>query len=63
MFPGLGLRLQEAGRYEPVADRRPDKRGMPSMSTATNPIFIDHDGNGAFDPPGGKTCAYDMVAP
>ncbi len=25
----------------------------------TNAIFVDADGNGAFDPPGGKECVYD----
>jgi hypothetical protein len=29
----------------------------------TNPIYVDFDGNAAFDPPGGKTCAYDMTGP
>jgi hypothetical protein len=28
-----------------------------------NPIYVDFDGNGRFDPPGGKTCAYDLKAP
>jgi hypothetical protein len=29
----------------------------------TNPIFVDADGNGRFDPPGGKTCTYDPRPP
>ena len=29
----------------------------------TNPIYVDVDGNGIFDPPGGKTCIYDLEAP
>jgi hypothetical protein len=29
----------------------------------TNPIFVDVDGNGAWDPPGGKTCDYDGYVP
>jgi hypothetical protein len=29
----------------------------------TNPIYVDADGNGVFDPPGGKTCSYDLAAP
>jgi hypothetical protein len=29
----------------------------------TNPIYVDYDGNGKFDPPGGKACAYDLDAP
>ena len=29
----------------------------------TNPIYVDVDGNGVFDPPGGKTCSYDLSAP
>ena len=27
----------------------------------TNPIYVDVDGNGAFDAPGGKTCTYDLL--
>lgn len=29
----------------------------------TNPIYVDVDGNGAFDPPGGKTCTYSEQLP
>jgi len=29
----------------------------------TNPIYVDVDGNGVFDPPGGKSCSYDLAAP
>jgi len=29
----------------------------------SNPVFIDFDGNGNFDPPGGKTCTYDLLGP
>ncbi len=29
----------------------------------TNAIYVDADGNGAYDPPGGKPCAYDLSLP
>jgi hypothetical protein len=29
----------------------------------TNPVYVDADGNGQFDPPGGKTCTYDLDPP
>jgi len=29
----------------------------------TNPILIDVDGNGVWDPPGGKTCSYAGFVP
>ncbi len=44
-------------------------RGMPGISPAraarfiTNPIWVDIDGNGTFDPPGGRDCTYDLRAP
>ena len=28
-----------------------------------NPVFVDFDGNGKFDAPGGKTCTYDLDPP
>lgn len=33
-----------------------DPTGVPRV--VTNPIYVDVDGNGRFDAPGGKTCAY-----
>ncbi|MCC6998351.1 MAG: CehA/McbA family metallohydrolase [Deltaproteobacteria bacterium] len=38
-----------------------DPSGVPRFTT--NPIFVDFDGNGVFDAPGGKACAYDLDAP
>ena len=38
-----------------------DPTGVPRFTT--NPIYVDADGNGAFDPPGGKTCSYDLSPP
>lgn len=29
----------------------------------TNPIYVDVDGNGAFDAPGGRACSYGLSAP
>jgi hypothetical protein len=29
----------------------------------TNAIFVDADGNGIYDPPGGKDCTYDLAPP
>ncbi|MBM3957892.1 MAG: hypothetical protein FJ313_07560 [Gemmatimonadetes bacterium] len=29
----------------------------------TNPVFVDHDGDGAFTPPGVKSCVYDLAPP
>lgn len=48
--------------------KSPLPRGMSQFNErvprfVTNPIFVDRDGNGVFDPPGGKTCAYDMNGP
>ena len=49
------------------ADRLP--RGLDSFDPAgvprfiTNPIYVDTDGNGIYDPPGGKTCTYDLAPP
>lgn len=37
--------------------------GGPAATTPrflTNPVFIDTDGNGVFDAPGGKSCVYSM---
>ncbi|GAB4294157.1 MAG: hypothetical protein Kow0090_08740 [Myxococcota bacterium] len=45
----------------PRAFNRYNPYGTPRF--VTNPIYIDYDGNGKFDPPGGKTCAYDLDAP
>lgn len=33
-----------------------DPTGVPRV--VTNAIYVDADGNGVFDPPGGKTCTY-----
>ena len=41
------------GDYDPVGTPR----------AISNPIFVDIDGNGIFDPPGAKTCSYDVVGP
>jgi len=44
-------------------------RGFPNVNASTtarfitNPVFVDTDGNGTFDPPGGKTCAYTLTGP
>ena len=44
-------------------------KGMPSFNPArgarfiTNPIWVDVDGNGKFDPPGGRACDYDLRHP
>ncbi len=45
----------------PKALKDYDPVGRPRF--VTNPIFIDYDGNGAFDAPGGKTCTYDLQGP
>ena len=38
--------------------------GRPSAPRVmTNPIYIDVDGNGHFDPPGGRACDYDLSPP
>jgi hypothetical protein len=29
----------------------------------TNAVYVDFDGNGKYDPPGGKTCSYDLNPP
>ncbi len=29
----------------------------------TNPVYVDVDGNGMYDPPGPKTCTYDLASP
>lgn len=34
-----------------------------SPRVVTNPIFVDVDGNGVFDSPGGKPCTYDLDPP
>jgi len=36
-------------------------RGVPRFTT--NPIYVDVDGNGVYNPPGGKTCSYDLSPP
>lgn len=44
-------------------------RGLSSFNPAgiprflTNPVFADADGNGRFDPPGGKECSYSIEPP
>jgi hypothetical protein len=38
-----------------------DPSGVPRFTT--NPIYIDVDGNGVYNPPGGKTCSYDLTPP
>ena len=37
-----------------------DQNVVPRFTT--NPIYVDADGNGAFDPPGGKSCTYNIAA-
>ena len=41
------------GDYNPIGTPR----------AISNPLFVDIDGNGIFDPPGGKTCSYDVLGP
>jgi len=38
-----------------------DPAGVPRFTT--NAIYVDVDGNGLYDPPGGKTCTYDLAPP
>jgi hypothetical protein len=38
-----------------------DPAGVPRFTT--NPIYVDADGNGVYDPQGGKTCTYDLAPP
>ena len=38
-----------------------DAAGKPRL--VTNPIYVDVDGNGVFDPPGGKPCSYALESP
>ena len=39
-----------------------DPAGVPRFTT--NPIYVDVDGNGSYDPPGGKkTCSYELSRP
>ncbi len=48
---------------------QPMPRGLRSANPSTsarfisNPVFVDTDGNGQFDAPGGKTCTYDLSPP
>ncbi|MEW6444141.1 MAG: CehA/McbA family metallohydrolase [bacterium] len=35
-----------------------EPEGVPRF--VTNAVYVDADGNGAFDPPGGKECSYDL---
>ncbi|MBM4396812.1 MAG: CehA/McbA family metallohydrolase [Deltaproteobacteria bacterium] len=51
---GIGDDPMPAG-LDPI---KPGIAGAPRF--VTNPIFVDADGNGAFDPPGGKPCAYTL---
>lgn len=47
--------------------REPMPRGLRSYDATrvpratTNPLYVDVDGNGVFDAPGGKTCTYDLL--
>jgi hypothetical protein len=50
--------------------KRPFPRGLPQTAdvlrvprVTTNAIYVDADGNGRFDPPGGKACAYTLDPP
>ncbi len=48
--------------------RNPMPTGFPWISPnaprfVTNPIYVDVDGNGVYDPPGGKTCTYNEALP
>jgi hypothetical protein len=48
--------------------RNPMPAGFPWITAGaprfvTNPIYVDVDGNGVFDPPGGKTCTYNQQLP
>jgi len=45
----------------PLGFRNFSAPGVPRFMT--NPIFVDTDGNGAYDPPGGKECAYSIAPP
>jgi hypothetical protein len=38
-----------------------DPAGVPRFTT--NAIYVDADGNGIYDPQGGKTCSYDLAPP
>lgn len=48
---------------------RPMPRGFDNYNARrtprvmTNPIYVDVDGNGTYDPPGPKTCTYSLAAP
>ncbi len=48
--------------------RNPMPAGFPWITAGaprfvTNPIYVDVDGNGVYDPPGGKTCTYNQQLP
>ena len=44
-------------------------RGLPQFDPTsiprfvTNPIYVDANGNGEYDPPGGKSCSYTLDPP
>lgn len=52
---GFGARRLPLGMEQFIPDYVP--------RFTTNPIYIDVDGNGAFDPPGGKSCSYNLSPP
>jgi len=45
----------------PAALGNYDPEGAPRA--ISNPVFVDIDGNGIFDPPGAKSCIYDLDGP
>jgi hypothetical protein len=45
----------------PAALGNYDPEGAPRA--ISNPIFVDIDNNGVFDPPGAKSCSYDLDGP
>jgi hypothetical protein len=53
--------LVMGGKLPMGLERGGDPTQMPRATT--NPIFVDVDGNGTYDPPGGKVCHYDLSAP
>jgi len=53
--------LAMGGKLPMGLEQGGDPTQMPRATT--NPIFVDVDGNGVFDAPGGKTCTYDLSAP
>ncbi|MBK7976054.1 MAG: CehA/McbA family metallohydrolase [Deltaproteobacteria bacterium] len=64
----VSLTLTRDAHVEVLAfGREPMPRGLRTYDATrvprvtTNPIYVDVDGNGAFDAPGGKTCTYDLL--